>query len=397
MGSKGGIFSAFRPILWGCGLFGLCIRVERGRTMVDKQSIVEEAAASVPSSRVDSSEIIYLGLDLGTSQSAIATSTGLKLTVASVVGWPKDFIAYNVVKRTVIFGDDCIKHRTSLDIIYPLERGVIKYRGKVSDRKPEDEKGAKASVELLKYLLGLVEKKGNQKLFAVVGAPARSTMDDKQAIINAADGLVDSIMVVSEPFLVAYGLGLYGNTIVVDLGAGTLDICRMPGTIPEEADQMTLYTAGNEIDNKFIALLKEKNPDIHINVSLARKIKEEYAFVGDGPEKIELNFYVDGKLTSIDVAAELREACSLVIPEICSTVRELIVTFDPEFMSSLAKNIILTGGGSGIKGLASAIEDGLSDDLGTVMVTVADDPLFRGALGGLKLGQEMPVEEWEQR
>ena len=345
--------------------------------------------------KADRSDIIYLGLDLGTSQSAIATSTGLKLNVASIVGWPKDFIAYNVVKKSIVFGDECIKFRTSLNVIYPLEKGVITYRGKLPKGKTGGEKEAKAAIELLKYLLSLVEKRDNQKIFAVVGAPARSTMEDKQAIIDVAAGMVDSIMVVSEPFLVAYSLGMYGNTIIIDLGAGTLDICRMPGTIPDEVDQRTLYTAGNEIDKKFVELLQEKNPGIHVNVSLARKLKEEYAFVGDGPEKIELDFYVDAKLTTIDIANELKEACSIVIPEIVSNVRELIVTFDPEFMSLLAKNIILSGGGNGIKGLTSQIEDGLSE-LGTVMVTVADDPLFRGALGGLKLAQEMPAEEWEQ-
>jgi len=366
-----------------------------GGTMLNKQNNSENAVTQAQKSSVNPSKIIYLGLDLGTSKSAIATSSGLKLNVASIVGWPKDFIAFNLVKKHIVFGDECSKYRTSLNVNYPLEKGVIKYRGKSSDGKSKNEKEAKAPIELLKYLLGLVEKKDNQKIFAVVGTPARSTMDDKQAIINAADGLVDSIMVVSEPFLVAYSLGLFGNTIIVDLGAGTLDICRMPGTIPEEVDQKTLYVAGNEIDSKFNELLKEKNPGIHVNLSLARKIKEEYAFVGDGPEKIELDFYVDGKLTSIDVANELCEACSIVVPEICSNVRELIVTFDPEFMSSLARNIILAGGGSGIKGLASEIEAGLSE-LGSVMVTVADDPLFRGAIGGLKLAQEMPKEEWKQ-
>jgi len=65
-------------------------------------------------------------------------------------------------------------------------------------------------------------------------------------------------------------------------------------------------------------------------------------------------------------------------------------------MSSLAKNIILAGCGNSIKGLASAIEADLSVDLGTVMVTVVDNPLFIGAIGGLKLGQEIPMEEWEQ-
>lgn len=353
----------------------------------------EGNTGQVTQSATDHSGIIYLGLDLGTSQSALATSSGLKLNVASMVGWPKDFIAFNVVKKPIVYGDECIKYRTSLDVCYPLEKGVIKYRGK--DPKGKDDKEAKAAVELLKHLLALVERQGDQKIYAVVGSPARSTREDKQAIIDAAEGLVDSVMVVSEPFLVAYGLGMLGNTIVVDLGAGTLDICRMPGTIPEEADQKTLFVAGNEIDKKFDELLKENNPGIHTNLSLVRKIKEEYGFVADGPEKIELGFYVNGKLATIDVAKELREACSIVVPEILDNVRELIVSFDPEFMGAISKNIILGGGGSGIRGLASVIESSLAEDLGTVVVTIVDDPLFSGALGGLKLAQELPVQEWE--
>jgi rod shape-determining protein MreB and related proteins len=248
----------------------------------------------------------------------------------------------------------------------------------------------------LRYLLGLVERRDNQKLYAVVGAPARSTMEDKQAIIRAADGLVDALLVVSEPFLVAYNLGLFADTIIVDIGGGTLDICRMPGTIPEEVDQRTLHMAGNDIDKKLHDLLKEKYPGISINLPVVKKIKEAYAFVGDMTEKIDLEFSVDGKLTTIDIVDEMREACSMLVPEICENLTELIVSFDPEFMAGLARNIILAGGGSRIKGLASEIEAVLSDDLGGVLVTVADDPLFCGALGGLKLAQEMPAEEWEE-
>ena len=186
--------------------------------MSNKPNLHEDTAAQTKKSKVDASEIIFLGLDLGTSQSAIATSTGLKLNVASIVGWPKDFIASNVVKKPIVFGDECIKYRTSLNVIYPLEKGVIKHREKRSAGKKNVEKEAKAAIELLKYLLSLVERRDNQKIFAVVVAPARSTMDDKKAIIDAAVGMVDSIMVVSEPFLVAYSLGLFGNTIIVDLG-----------------------------------------------------------------------------------------------------------------------------------------------------------------------------------
>ena len=39
-------------------------------------------------------DALYIGIDLGTSQSSIATSTGIQRTVTSVVGWPKDLISY---------------------------------------------------------------------------------------------------------------------------------------------------------------------------------------------------------------------------------------------------------------------------------------------------------------
>ena len=109
-------------------------------------------------SEINPAEIIYLGLDLGTSQSGIATSNGLKLNIPSVVGWPKDFIAYNVVKKNIVFGEECIKNRKSLNVMRPLEKGVIKYRKSSTSKKQVDDREANAAVELLKYLLGLVEK-----------------------------------------------------------------------------------------------------------------------------------------------------------------------------------------------------------------------------------------------
>jgi len=354
----------------------------------------KEVAYSDDKSGINSSEIIYLGLDLGTSQSAIVTNNGLKLNIPSIVGWSRDFIAYNLLKKKIVFGEDCIKNRTSLDVVYPLEKGVIKDRNSSPSKNTLDGHEDNVAVELLKYLFGFVEKNNDQKIFAVVGAPARAELSDKQAIINAAEGLVDSILVVSEPFLVAYNLGILKFAIIVDIGAGTLDICRMSGTIPEENDQKTLFIAGNKIDKIFYELMKDKVPGIHITLNLARKIKEEYAFVGEGPERIDVDFYVDGKLTTVDVSNELREACSIVIPEICNKVRDLIVSFDPEFISVLLKNVYLAGGGSKIKGLDKVIEANLSE-LGPARVTVVENPFFQGALGSLKLAKEIPFDEWK--
>ncbi|MFC1563161.1 rod shape-determining protein, partial [candidate division KSB1 bacterium] len=343
----------------------------------------------------ESSDILYFGLDLGTFQSALAASSGLRVNVGSVVGWPRDFISYKLLNKQIVFGDECLKNRPSLEVVYPLEKGVIKYRDAGLGEKPEGEKVASAAVELIRHLLSLAEAREDQKIYAVVGAPARASMDDKQAIISASEGLVDSILVVSEPFLVSYSLGIYGFAIIVDIGAGTLDICRMHGTIPDEEDQRTLYTAGNEIDKKFFELMKEKVSGIQLTSSLSRKIKEEYGFVGEGQDTVNVDFYVEGRLETIDIANEIKEACSIIVPEICDNIRELVVSFDPEYMGELTKNIILAGGCSQIKGLAHEIETNLSD-LGSVRINVIDDPIYAGAVGGLMLAQEMPVEEWEQ-
>ena len=56
--------------------------------------------------------------------------------------------------------------------------------------------------------------------------------------------------------------------------------------------------------------------------------------------------------------------------------------------------MILGGGGSGIKGLGSMIEDKLSD-LGKVKVHTVDDPVKLGALGGLRLSMEVPQDMWK--
>jgi len=354
-----------------------------------------EKSVDILEKKKESSNIFYFGLDLGTFQSALAASSGLRVNVGSVVGWPKDFISYKLLNKQIVFGEECLKNRPSLDIVYPLENGVVKYRNTSAVEKQEEERVASAAGELIRHLLSLAEAREGQKIYAVVGCPAKASMEDKQAIISAAEELVDSILVVSEPFLVAYSLGIYGFAIIVDIGAGTLDICRMHGTIPDEEDQRTLHIAGNAIDKKLYELMKEKVSGIQLTPDLSRKIKEEYGFVREAQETVNVDFYVDGRLETIDIANELKEACTIIIPEICDNIRELVVSFDPEYMGELTKNIVLAGGCSQIKGLAHEIETNLSD-LGSVRINVIDDPIFAGAVGGLTLAQELPLEEWEQ-
>ena len=82
--------------------------------------------------------------------------------------------------------------------------------------------------------------KGVSGARAVVGVPAAALRVNKQQLRNALRGIVDLLMIVSEPFAVAYGLEALVNSLIIDIGAGTCDFCVMNGRYPSEEDQRTL-------------------------------------------------------------------------------------------------------------------------------------------------------------
>src|SRR5258705_728709 len=71
-------------------------------------------------------EALSVGIDLGTSRSAISSSTGEQFVVDSFVGWPTDLVARKVLQRDLLIGRDALEHRTMLDLHRPLERGLLK-------------------------------------------------------------------------------------------------------------------------------------------------------------------------------------------------------------------------------------------------------------------------------
>ena len=358
--------------------------------MAEENSEVQTEQAT----EVVKKDVLYIGLDLGTSQSAIATSSGLLVNSASVVGWPKDLISFKLHQKSVLFGDECLRNRMSVDMYYPFEKGVIPISGK--DKKSEEaERKAQAPTEFIKHMISMAEPRDDQKVFLVAGAPAEATVQEKQAIIDAVDDMVDSVLVVSQPFLVAYGLGVYGFALIVDVGAGTLDICRMHGTIPSDEDQKTTYKAGSYIDEMLFDMLNSKFSNAQLTQIMARQFKEQHAFIGEANEQISVEMLIDGKPTRCDISNELMEACGSIMPDIISTLNSFIINFDPEFQEALRSNILIAGCGSKMRGLVPAIEKGLSG-LGTIKATTVKDPVYASAIGALKLGQDMPISEWEQ-
>ena len=329
--------------------------------------------------------VLFVGIDLGTSRSAISSSHGIREWVESYVGWPKDFIAERVVGKPVLFGAEALEHRLSLDFCRPLERGIIKEGIESSER---------AVKEIIRHLIDLAKPDPGQKIHAVVGVPADSLKVNKLAIRRAVAEYVHTLMVVSEPFAIAYGMNLLNDALIIDIGAGTIDLCIMHGTIPSEEDQRTILTAGDYIDEQLFNYLIEKYPNSKCNKNMVRQFKEKFSFVGDVPEPIRVELPVNGKPIMHDIKDEIRRACESMMPSLLETMTEMIARFDPEFHVKIMNNIVLAGGGSHIRGIAEYLQEALKE-YGTCKVTCVADPLFAGADGALKLGQDMPSKYWE--
>ena len=337
--------------------------------------------------------VLYLGIDLGTSRTSVSASNGVRETVASFVGYPKDVVARKLLKRDVLFGSDAVKHRLSLDFYRPLQHGVIK------DSQGEGDKAdgnLRAARDLIGEIIRLAKPRKDELVYAVIGAPAQASINNKEAIIEAARETVDSVMLCSEPFAVAYGLDWLEDVLVIDIGAGTTDLCRMHGTMPEESDQITVTFAGDYVDNALTENIKESYPQAQFSTQMIKDIKERHSSVSDQMEQVLVNLPVNGKPTEFDITKELRDACRQIIAPIVDGLGQLISTFDPEFQDRLKNRVLLAGGGSMIKGLDTAVERQMHETLGGGKVVRIEEPIYGGANGALKIAHDMPAEFWEQ-
>lgn len=332
-------------------------------------------------------KVLSVGVDLGTSQSAIATSADQRFVVDSYVGWPLDMVARKVIKKPVLIGAEALENRTLLDLHRPLEQGLI---------KEGSEKDIAAVKEILGHLIGLaVEGDRERKARAVVGVPAETLRVNKQQLRQVMRGMVDSLIIVSEPFAVAYGIEALLHTMIVDVGAGTTDFCVMNGRYPTEEDQRTLTRAGDSVDDLLAKLIAERHPEVKFSIHMVRGWKEQYGFVGETKEKVVVTAPAHGKAQQIDITEPLRTACESLLAPFTETLYDLLAGVDPEYQEKVRQNVILSGRGAKIRGLAGELEKALAE-LGGGKVRMVEDPVFAGALGGLAIALDADEGDWEK-
>ncbi len=339
--------------------------------------------------------VLYVGIDLGTSRTSVAASNGIRETVWSYVGYPKDHIAMKLLGTDKVFGKHAVDKRKSVDLVRPFAEGLIKYDSEKIDRDALSHH-MKAAKDLVQHALSLCKPRKDELIYGVIGAPAQASIQNQQLLIEAATGHLDAVMICSEPFAVAYALGLLDDTLVVDIGAGTVDLCRLHGTMPAEEDQVTLTSAGDWLDKQIFSLLKKEIPQADFTIHAVKELKEKHAYVSDDGPAVEAEFLVDGKPTKFDVTGPMREGCKMIVPPIVDSLHKLISSYDPDFQKTMRDNVVLSGGGSQIGGLDIILEQAMIQKLGSGKVTRVDDSQFAGADGALKMSHDTPAEFWKR-
>jgi rod shape-determining protein MreB len=331
----------------------------------------------------------FVGIDLGTSRSAVSSANGERHVVDSYVGWPVDHIARKLLKKQVLIGREAIDNRSMLDLRRPLEAGYL---------KEGSEKDEAAVRELLRYLISLSgiedEDKKRPKIHAVVGVPARALVGKQLHLRNAMKGILDSVMIVPEPFAVAYGLEELLHTMVIDIGAGTTDFCLMNGRYPSEEERRTLTEAGDTVDQELARLVRERYPEVQFSIHMIREWKEKWGFVGEPEEAVIVTAPVGAMPAQFDITHEMRSACEILLPPLIDTMFDLLAHVEPDYQERVRHNIILAGGCSQIYGLRESLQHALSR-VGGGQVRVVKDPIFAGADGGLAIALDAADSDWE--
>ena len=133
--------------------------------------------------------------------------------------------------------------------------------------------------------------------------------------------------------------------------------------------------AGDYVDSQIIKEVQAKYNGAQVTKDMARRWKEQHSFVSTSPpeDPIMVDFSIEGKAMTLDITDCVQRACESIVDPIVENVKKLISESNPEFHDEFRRNMVLAGGGSGIRGLGAMIERRLSD-MGDVNVHVVDDP-----------------------
>jgi len=346
---------------------------------------------------------VLVGFDLGTNKSCMLAGpvTGNDITVSkvmpTVVGYVKDGIVDGIIagNAQTLFGDDAVRNMLHVRMVAPVAEGVIAHPA--------------AARDFLQHLRSIVDPSGNAEIRAVIGMPANAGTQARDDIRRCAYGILDRVLMIPEPFLSALGyrddsrvsqpnyLDPVVNSLFVDIGGGTSDLCLVQGYFPTSKDQISIPFAGDAIDELLHEELDRVYPNNGLSRHKVREVKEAHGYVGPSRKPLEVKVIMGGKAHNIELGDTLARVCNTLIDKIYPALTTLIERAPSDSVLTLLQNIIVTGGGSQLKGIDAVLQKKLTDDgFESPKVKLAGQDYKRYvAMGALKAARSARENQWQ--
>lgn len=348
-------------------------------------------------------KIVLVGFDLGTNKSCLlagaagTTDIAVSKVVPSVIGYVKDGIVDGIIagNRSVLFGDDALSNALHVRLVTPLAEGVVADPAAASD--------------FMHHIRSLADPTGQAEIRAVVGVPANAGEPAREDIRRAAQGVFDRILLIPEPFLAALGfrddarltqpnyIDPVVNSLFIDIGGGTSDLCLVQGCFPTRDDQISIAFAGDAIDELMHAELDRTYPNNGLSRMRVREIKEAHGYVGPSRKPLDVKVIMGGKAHTLELGDVIGRACNALIDKIYPALTSLIERANSDAVVTLLQNIIVTGGGSQLKGIDTLLQKKLTDDgYEAPKVRLAGQDFKRYvAIGALKAARAARENQWQ--
>ncbi len=229
----------------------------------------------------------------------------------------------------------------------------------------------------------------------VICIPSGVTEVERRAVRDSGERAnAREVFLIEEPVAAAIGMGLdiskpIGN-IIVDIGGGTTEIAviALNGVVTKEA----IRVAGDEMDESIIQWFRNEHK-LDIGSSTAESIKKSvWSAMRVKSEMIAVKGrdLVSGIPKTIDVSSdEIRQSLKDPINLIVEAVKHALERTPPELSADiLDRGIILTGGGSMLKGIDQLIRERTN-----VPVNIGEEPLLSVVKGTGKVLEDVKKYE----
>lgn len=356
------------------------------------------------SSKKTQASVLLVGFDWGTNTSCLqgnyAGESELVVNelVPTVVGYAKEGIVNDLLpgNASILYGQQANQYRLHLNLKQPMIDGVLFDHASARD--------------FALHLRTLIQVEPGTEIRAVIGVPANADASARENIRQAVSGIFHRVILIPEPFLAASGyrgesrlndptyVDPVRNSMFIDIGAGTTDVCLVQGYYPTSADQISLSFAGDKVDQLLDEGIRRTYPDCELTKHKIREIKEKFSFVGQTAQPCIASVMISGKARKLDVTEQVCAACTALLQQIFIAVKDLIPRASSDTVEELLQNIILTGGGSRIRGLDSELQRLLAEDgyEKPVVKLVGENYKEFVAKGALKAARSAREDQWQQ-